>query len=410
MDSTHNALTEDNVRPAPLIARQPVYNTQMGVYGYELLFRPARDSKSPMQSPEATAHVLSSVIAGYGLDEMVYHRKAIINVTPAFIHVMPQIQLPPDQIILDVPDNIRVDQGLIDSLRELKAKGFGISIGGLSTLKDDRMMKLADSFRVDVRKLDVALLGRLTKFLRRFKNLSLRALKIETLAEYDLYRQGGYDLFQGYFLGSPRTSKARDLSVNKLAIMDLLAAVYDVDTSVEELEEKIARDVSLSLKLLRLVNSPFFGVPKEVESVKRAVVLLGRNEVRKLVSLLALSGTNDQPPAMIEIALLRARTCELLGDRTNVPSDGFFTVGMFSALDVLLEQPIAHILSKLPLNEAIKSAILRRDGVMGQALTCMLAIENGRWSDIAFDDLNEDDISAVHRDALHWTHGVLKKL
>lgn len=410
MDTASNPLPEDNAQATPLIARQPIYNTQMGIYGYELLFRPARGSKSQIQSAEATAHVLTSAIVGSGLNQLVYHRKAIINVTPAFIHVMPQIQLPPDQIVLDVPDNIRVDHGLIESLRELKAKGFEISIGGLATLKDDRIIKLADIFRVDVRKLDVALLDRLTKFLRRFKNLSLRALKIETLAEYDLYREGGYDLFQGYFLGSPRTAKFRDLSVNKLAIMDLLAAVYDVETSVEQLEEKIARDVTLSFKLLRLVNSPFFGVPKEVESVKRAVVLLGRKEVRKLVSLLALSSTSDQPVATVEIALLRARACELLGERTNLPSDGFFTVGMFSALDIILEQPIGHLLSKLPLNETIKVAILRRGGVMGQALACVLAIENGRWSGILFGDLSEADISAVYRDALQWTNGVLGKL
>ena len=390
-----------------MIARQPVYNSQMGVYGYELLFRPSSDGKKKLQSAEATAHVMASAILGSGLHDLVYDRKAIINVTPAFIDVMPQIQLQPDQIVLDLPDNIGVHTGLIDKLRHLKSMGYGLSIGGLENLKDDRLLRVADSFRVDVKKIGVGVLDRLTKFLRRHKNLSLRALRIESLEEYDLYCREGYDYFQGYFLGSPRVHKVRDLSVNKLAIMELLAAVHNTDTSVEDLEQKIVRDVSLSFKLLKLVNSPFFGVPKEVDSVKRAIVLLGRDEIRKLVSLLALSGSSDQPAAMIEIALLRAKTCELLGLRAGSSAESYFTVGMFSALDVIMEQPIGRIISKLPLSETIKKAIFHREGVMGDALSCALAIENGKWSAIRFADLDEGELSAVCREALQWTNGAM---
>ena len=103
-----------------MIARQPIYNSQMGVYGYELLFRPSSYSNRQYQPAEATAHVLTSAILGSGLHDLVYNRKAIINVTPAFIDVMPQIQLQPDQIMLDLPDNIDADAGLIAKLRSLK--------------------------------------------------------------------------------------------------------------------------------------------------------------------------------------------------------------------------------------------------------------------------------------------------
>jgi EAL and modified HD-GYP domain-containing signal transduction protein len=404
------AATEHAVEQSLAIARQPVYNDQMGVFGYELLFRPSVRGAKIGSSAEATAHVLSSVMLSAGLDEIVYNRKAIINITRAFVDVLPQVPLPPEQLMLDVPDNIRVDDALLAGLKDLKDQGYELSIGGFGCLREPGLLSIADNFRVDVKKLEVDQLDRLTRFLRRHRNLSLRALKIETLEEYDLYRTRGYDLFQGFFLGSPRTHRFRDLSVNKLALMDLLATVHDLEKPIEALEEKIVRDVSLSFKLMKLVNSPFFGVASKVDSVKRAIVLLGRDEIRKMVSLLALSGSADQPRAMVEIALMRAKTCELLAQRLGVPGDGFFTVGMFSALDVLMEQPIRRILSKLPLSEEIKNAILHGEGIMGEALTCAMAMERAQWSDIQFATLDERDLFGVSVEALQWTNGVIRHL
>jgi len=389
-----------------MIARQPVYNNQMGVFGYELLFRPPADGKR-YKSGEATAHVLSAAVLGTGLDELVYKRQAIINITRAYVEVMPQMQLPPTQVVLDLPDNIQSDPKLLANLSGLREMGFSLSVGGLSTLKDQRLLSIADNYRVDVKKVNSEQLGKLTRYLRRFGNLSLRALKIESLDEYDLYCGAGFDYFQGYFLGSPRVHKVRELSVARVAIMDLLAAANNLDTSVEKLEEKIVRDVSLSFKLLKLVNSPFFGVPQEVDSVKRAVVLLGRDEIRKLVSLLALSGSSDGPPAAIEIALQRARICELLAEKAGMSSESFFTVGMFSALDVLMEQPINAIIAKLPLSDVVKDAILERSGLLGEALSCALAIENARWSEMHFAGLDDQDLAAVSREAMQWTHSVV---
>jgi EAL and modified HD-GYP domain-containing signal transduction protein len=129
-----------------------------------------------------------------------------------------------------------------------------------------------------------------------------------------------------------------------------------------------------------------------------------------MVSLLALSGVNDQPQGMVEIALMRAKTCELMGKRTGVAADGYFTVGMFSALDVLMEQPIKAILSKLPLSEEIAAAILDREGIMGESLSCALAMEKAQWANIRFLDLDERDLYAISVEAMDWTNGVIQRL
>jgi EAL and modified HD-GYP domain-containing signal transduction protein len=167
LEADTQAETKQLAEQTLAIARQPIYNDQMGVFGYELLFRPSPRNTQPLNSASATAHVLTSALLSTGLEQIVYNRKAIINVTRAFIDVMLQVQLPPEKIMLDLPDNIRVDEVLMDNLRELKGAGYELSIGGFHCLRETRLLAIADNFRVDEKKLDAEQLDRLTKFLRR---------------------------------------------------------------------------------------------------------------------------------------------------------------------------------------------------------------------------------------------------
>ena len=392
-----------------MVARQPIYNDRMGVFGYELLFRAPGGNHNGLNPTEATAHVLASTVLDFGLDKFVHNRKAIINVTRAFVEVIQDVQLPPEQVILDLPTNMAADEKLITKLKEIKKLGYGLSISGLANLKQPQLLSIADIFQIDVQRVNIDILDKLINFLRRHEGLSLQALKIETLEEYQSYRDKGFEYLQGYFLARPRVYVSRDLSGNKLAILQLLATIHNLDTPVEELETQITQDVSLSYKLLKLVNAPFFGVRQEIDSIKRAVVLLGRDEIRKWISLLALGGMSDEPVALMEIAILRAKICELLAKKAGLPTDSYFTVGMFSALDVLMKQPIKHILAQLPLSEAIKSAILNEEGMMGKALVCAKAIENVQWDQMAFAGLGQNEQSEVYRQSVEWTGDVMSQ-
>jgi EAL and modified HD-GYP domain-containing signal transduction protein len=292
----------------------------------------------------------------------------------------------------------------------LQAQGFDVSIGGLAVLKDRQLLSLANIYRIDVKTLPVNRFDNLIDYLHRYDKLALQALKIETLEQYHAYCSKGFDYLQGYFFGKPHVYTSSDLSASKLAIVQLLAKVHDLDTPIEQLEQHIIQDVSLSYKLLKLINSPFFGMAKEVDSIKRAIVLLGREEIRKMVSLLALGGMSDEPAATLEIAFLRAKICELLAERVGLPQDSYFTVGMFSALDILMKQPLNDILSQLPLSDPVKQAILQRQGMLGEALSCALAIENAQWAEIDFAKLGYADLLDVYRLAIEWTDKVMKQL
>jgi EAL and modified HD-GYP domain-containing signal transduction protein len=83
---------------------------------------------------------------------------------------------------------------------------------------------------------------------------------------------------------------------------------------------------------------------------------------------------------------------------------------MFSALDMLMQQPIEHILGQLPLSDAVKDAILLHEGPMGRALSCALAVENAEWSAIAFENLDQDDVLDASKEAIQWADSLIKTL
>lgn len=394
-----------------MVARQPIYNDRMGVYGYELLFRAASNNAGDVAPAKATAQVLGTTLLNFGLEELVLHRRAVINVTRAFLDVMSDIQLPTEQLILDIPDDITVDEGLVEKLKELGERGYGLCAGGLANLRAlQQVLPYIDMFRLDVRQINDKQLDLLIGFLRQHENLSLRAIKIETMEEYRFYRERGFDYLQGFFMSRPREYVSSDLPANKLAILQLLTVIHNPDTSTNELEQHIIRDVTLSYKLLKLVNAPFFGVARKVDSIKHAIVLLGRDEIRKLVSLLALGGLNDVPMAVMEIAMLRAKTCELLAQEANLPQDSHFTVGMLSVLDILLQQSIGNILTKLPLSDSVKNAILKHEGSMGRALSCAIALDKGDWRDTEFEGLGSKAMHDAYRGAIQWTYQLIQTL
>ena len=393
-----------------LIARQPIYNGSLGVFGYELFFRSALKENTGFEPVKATSQVIASSICDPEHIGVSKQRKIAINVTRAFLDVIQDVHLQAEQVILDIPENIVIDEKLISKLKELKKTGYLISLGGINALNDQRLLKLGDIFRINVKIISLEKLSKLINYLKLYKNLSLLALKVETVDEYKSFCDLGFDYFQGYFLGNPRIYERKELSTSQVSLLQLLATIHNNDTPLENLEKIITQDASLSYKLIKLVNTPLFKTVKEIDSIKHAIVFLGRKEISKWASLLVLSSNSNKPAAMLEIALLRAKTCELLAEKAGMAIDNYFSVGMFSALDLLLDKPLKAILSDLPFSNEFKIAVIEHEGPMGQALSCALAFENGQWSEIGFKDLSSDDLFSAYHEAIRWTNQIMMQL
>jgi len=215
----------------------------------------------------------------------------------------------------------------------------------------------------------------------------------------------GVDYFQGYFFAKPTVVTAKRVPANKMTVLQLLAQVNDPNVKMDELGELIQQDVSLSVKVLKYINSPMSGLSREIDSIKQALVLLGMDMIKYWVSIMAMSDLDleGRPDELITTLLTRAKTCELLAEKAGeADKSSFFTVGLFSALDVVMEVSMEDVLKQLPLAQDVKDALLNLKGDMGQALRCAMAMESGMLEEANYKDVGADVLSDIYIEAMHW--------
>jgi len=393
------------------VGRQPIYNRNLGIYGYEMLFRSSSDdnTNSSLSEDGATSQVIINTFIDMGLDNLVGNSKASINLTERFLLNDDALPLPPERVILDVQTNTPINEHTLAALQRLKEAGFTLALEDFhETPNFSELLKLADIFKMDVRNNTRNEILSRTKTLKKF-NLEMLAEKVETLDEYDSCLEMGFDYFQGYFLSKPRIIKSKTLETSKLSVMQLLSTLHSASVDISEIEKAISADLPLSYKLLKLINSAFFNLPNEVDSIKRAVVFLGRRKLSGWASMLALSSMNDRPLELIKIAMVRAKTCELIALKLNLKDeDQYFTAGMFSALDILMEQPIKSLIQPLPLADDVKQAILEQKGNIGTVVKCSQLLETSAADKLSIKGITKSELSALYFEADHWAHEVTK--
>jgi EAL and modified HD-GYP domain-containing signal transduction protein len=169
----------------------------------------------------------------------------------------------------------------------------------------------------------------------------------------------------------------------------------------------IDKDLGLSLRLLRYINSAYFGMRGEITSIRQAVMMLGARGVSRWALLVALTGGPTASRELCVMALTRARMCEqLLGDRTDADLDQVFTVGLLSLADALLDMPLESILAELPLSEDVNHALLWRAGTAGEVLEATVAFEQGNFDAYSLKPYRRS-APRVYRDALRWSQDTL---
>jgi c-di-GMP phosphodiesterase len=239
----------------------------------------------------------------------------------------------------------------------------------------------------DVVKLNINELGRdrLSDLVRRLEPYEgkLVAEKLSTQADHEFCVDAGCNLFQGYFFCRPAVACTRGIAANRLALLQVAAALNDPAVELDQIEQLIVHDVALSFRLLRYVNSAFFGLRGDVRSIGQALALLGIENVKRWATLSVLASIDDKPTELTVTALIRARFCELAGEQLGIASPAeLFTLGLFSVLDAMMDAPMIDVIESLPLAAEMRDALVSRKGKRGLLLQCVAGLETGEVSDL----------------------------
>ena len=231
----------------------------------------------------------------------------------------------------------------------------------------------------------------------------LAAIGVNDQSDYGLCKTNQLNFCQCSFYTLPSVSDGKKTSPSLQTLTELLVKLQNPDIEAEELADTVNQDVTLSYKLLRLINSAFFGLPREVSSTQQAIVMLGQNKIKTWASLLGLSGIDDKPVELRVVAMTRARMCELLAKYHKGQAELFFAAGLFSTLDALMDSPLSSLTEKLPLSPELKDALLKLEGPAGHALLDTLSYERGDWEAVVNSPVPADAMGQIYLDALSWS-------
>jgi c-di-GMP phosphodiesterase len=377
-----------------LFARQPICDDRQRIVGYELLHRGfAPDGHA------ATSQVLVSSLGDVGLDATIGATRAWVNFEAQFLLDIDPLPFGPERIVIELIEGAEPTRELLYRIQELRREGFSVALDDFRW--DQRLLplvRLADIIKLDVIALGEDGLKETVQALAPFRK-TIVAEKVETNETFEMAQRVGCSLFQGYWFCHPELVRGRPVPTVRRASLAAVSRLSRYDAGLEDIQEAVTLDAGLSLRLLRHLNSAWMALPHRVGSVHQAVVMLGERRMKQWAMLHVLAGISGGREALLTVALVRARTAELIAQRYQAQdTESWFACGLLSISDALLCAPMDEVIAELPLADEVRAALLDRSGAMGAALDACERCESGIETD--------PDLLAMYAEAVAWAQPV----
>jgi c-di-GMP-related signal transduction protein len=396
-------------REALSVARQPILDRKGNIFCHELLYRQSLEATSCTDRGDpAGARTLSDAVLSVGLDALTCGLPAFINLTHHLLLGGAGTLLPRDLVVLELREDIPIDDEVIDICRRLHAGGYALALDDfIPGSPAEALVPWVRYVKIDVLALPEsewrAVAARLSA-----RNVQMVAEKVETTEMAAATLAAGYHYFQGYYFCRPTTFAATPLPARRLAYVQLLAALNRENSRLDEIEDLVRHDVSLSYRVLRSANSAASATHRQVTSIRSALILLGVAQVRKWASVWAMAGlSGGEAEGAVALALVRARCCERVGELLGTPdTEGFFLLGLCSLLDVILRRSMSVALTDMPLPAPVREALLGKRNSARTALDAVIAYERGEWDAAAIGarqiGLDSTVLPEIYGDGVRW--------
>lgn len=397
------------------IARQPIFNKVLEVYGYELLFREGSDSTN--FTGASAAHATASVISGLfesGIDQIVDDKRAFINFDAEFINSdLPEL-IESHRLIIEVLEDVIVDAQLIERLTSLKKKGYRIALDDFdASYNDYPLVAIADIIKYDLMVTPLhSIAGEVKMALAQ--NKVLLAEKVETEAEFIEAKNMGFSLFQGFFFSKPSIiGKANHKANTKVQYSRIISELVKDEPSYQILAEIIEKDVNLAYRVMRIISSR--AGDDLVYSIKRALTYMGLKEIERWINILMMQDLGShKPKELMILSLVRTKFAESIAIHANLKKFKYEAsmMGLFSTIDAMLDQNMSEALEGISLPKSIKDSLIEHEGILMPIFNLLNAYEHGDW-ERAYElvqslKLNEEDLFDAYMDAVKWARETVR--
>lgn len=394
------------------VARQPIFDRQQKVVGYELLHRTGTVNSYACEDGDlATSEVIINSFLIIGLNTLTRGKKAFINFSRNLLEKESALLLPRESIVIEILETLVPDETAISFCKKLKDLGYSLALDDF--VYDDKylpLLALADIVKVcflgSERREREAIIKKIGH-----KNIKFLAEKVETREDFEEALRLGYSYFQGYFFSKPVIITDRDFPTFNPTYFQLLQEIYRPELNYSQLEKFIKRDVALSYKLLKYINSLQFGFMAEIRSIKHALAILGQKGLIRWASILTLRSIgSNKPDELLISSICRASFSELIAPQVLLQerSSDFFLMGLFSHIDAFLDRPMGSIVAELPMAKDVKGALLGEDNTFRLVHELNIDYERGDWENFTRKaqqlNLQEDVVAKLYLDSLKTTN------
>lgn len=384
---TETQIMEATTPDGIFVARQPVFDRNKNIWGYELLFRKcAMDPCADILDPDAAT---SSIIAdGFviGSKGVGAEKKICINFSVKTLLEMTALALPPDVVCLEFPAS-DAESVPWETLSLLHQKGYRMVLDDYQGQDlDSRLFELVELIKISFSQTDPRLIMRIRSKLKAHKD-KLAAMKLEDWTAFEGAKALGFQYFQGHFFSQPELVSGRKAPSAKITRLRLMKALYSEDLDAAQLVKMLSADPALVYRLLRYINSPGFGLLVQVTSLAHAANLLGFAALKNwaIAAIIADIDCSDKGSELSWTATQRAfflRRAAENGLVRNISPDAIFLFGLFSNLDALMGMTMDQVLAELPLEAGLKALLLEKSSRNSPWISLLECLESGRSEDI----------------------------
>jgi len=379
------------IEPKAFLGRQPILDRNQQLIGYELLYRANAQSTDAQfdDGGRASLMVIASLLQDIGPEQVLGGKFGFVNVAPNTIgDSSPILLLDPKRTVLEFSADAEFDEACLSRITELRRLGYGVSVTVNSpAILRQPVFALTTHAKVDLLRVTMDKLPVVAKLLRGVSGRRvLVAEKLETREQATACLALGFDCLQGFYFARPETLSARRLEPSRTAVLQAIRLLLR-NADVMDVDNALKRDVALSVKLIRYMNSAGMGLSTRIDSLKHAIGLLGYNKLARWLTLLLATADSKDPTAQVlaRTAITRGRLIELLGEGRfdTGQRDNLFIAGTFSLLPAMLMLPMKDALADLELPASVAEGLLTRGGVFGPYLQLAEACEDPSLAGVA---------------------------
>lgn len=404
------------------VGRQPILDKNGSIFAYELLFRDSGVNAANFKDAKyAISKTIVNTIDKFGIDQILGSAQGFLNINEEFIFNDFIESMDKKRFVFEILETCTVEDNLVKRVAELKNKGYRFALDDLVFTEEylrnfQKLLDIVDIIKVDIMGNTKYELIKKTRTLKK-SNIKLLAEKVETYDDFIFTRDLGYELFQGYYFAKPTILVTQGYGKNRTIIFKIISGI-NKNEQIQTIASYFEMDPDLTMSLLKFINSAAFYFRQRINSIVQAINLIGTLKLQNWLLMMSYAeGESPSTSPLFQTSILRGKILEYILEKTTMDKhliDKGFLTGILSLADVIYKTKLDNIVKDLNLDNEIASAILNREGILGNILN-LIEYDEKNQTDEFIDKMIELKISdELFNDAklssIMWLNTLIKNL